>query len=255
MAGEARTNRFMLSTATVMLGAPEDLNELQPSTHSIGLVKNVNVTAETAFTELMQGVQSSLVHSTKTGNTTRVSAEVYEYTAKNLGYALGLSGTTLSTQTVQGSIAIAVDALDTSIDLVLGEGSLFVAGDTIIIRTGSDDVVVVRKVTAVATDTLTLNLAVPAAIPVGSVVRKSNVLALGDKGDQPFLSCQIAGKLVNGDPAVFMFPKIRITGGFNFSFATDNYGNMPFEFAVYDLTSVDPFYAEYAGAPGKLVTV
>ena len=40
MAGEAKTDSFMLGAATVMIGAMADLYDLNPTDHSIGLVKN-----------------------------------------------------------------------------------------------------------------------------------------------------------------------------------------------------------------------
>ena len=46
MAGEARSINFAVGTATIMLGAPADLRNFTPTTHSIGLVKDVKVMAE-----------------------------------------------------------------------------------------------------------------------------------------------------------------------------------------------------------------
>ena len=92
MAGEARSIDFLVGTATIMLGLPADLRDFRPETHSIGLVKNVKLMAEATYIELTQGIRNSVVHSVKTGEPVRASAEVYEFNASNWSYALGFSG-------------------------------------------------------------------------------------------------------------------------------------------------------------------
>jgi hypothetical protein len=92
MAGEARSIDFLVGTATIMLGLPADLRDFRPETHSIGLVKNVKLMAEATYIELTQGIRNSVVHSVKTGEPVRASAEVYEFNAANWSYALGFSG-------------------------------------------------------------------------------------------------------------------------------------------------------------------
>ena len=77
MAGEAKTNAFMLGTATVMLGAQADLFDLNPTEHSIGLVKNFNLQVDQTYTELTQGVQNQIVFSVRTGNKVMNTMEAY----------------------------------------------------------------------------------------------------------------------------------------------------------------------------------
>ena len=54
-------------------------------------------------------------------------------------------------------------------------------------------------------------------------------------------------------------PKLRVTKGFDLTFQTSDYANMPFEFDVYDLVPADPEYArsrdEFDGAPAFLYTI
>ncbi|TIT61156.1 MAG: hypothetical protein E5W90_32965, partial [Mesorhizobium sp.] len=73
MAGNAKTNKFLLSTATVMLGALADLHKLNPAEHSIGLVKNFQLTGEAQFTELTQGIRNAVVMSVRTGEGLKTS--------------------------------------------------------------------------------------------------------------------------------------------------------------------------------------
>ncbi len=255
MAGEAKTTGFMLSSATVMLGAQDDLFHLNPDDHSIGLVKNFVVKGEPAYTELTQGVQNTIVHSTMTSNPITASLEVYEYTAKNLNYALGLDGSAVTLETavtaVNGAIAAPTPPALTTADLIVDSATGITAGDWIYIHYGTDDKIALRKVNSVATNTLTLNVGFTHAIPDNSVVRAVNMVAVGSKENQPFLACVAVGKLASGEWAKVMLPKVRVTKGFEMGFRTDNYGNMPFELQVYDLVSTDPHYAEVSGLGGN----
>ena len=91
-AGSAKTESFNLGAATVMIGPKEDVLDLTPEKHSIGLVKNFSFTSNDQYIDLTQGVRNSVVYSVKTGTEVSASMEVYEYTSKNLAYALGLEG-------------------------------------------------------------------------------------------------------------------------------------------------------------------
>lgn len=255
MAGLALTDNFMLSTATVMIGAVEDLHDLNPADNSIGLVKNFQISSEPSYTELMQGVKGTVVFSTLTANPVRASMEAYEYTAKNLTFALGLDGSAVNPMTVNTTVATIVPASPAQKTLVLatGGGTSFTGGDTILIDKNGDDDFVIRKIVSKSTDTLTLDEFLP-AIAVGAKVYKVNAIDVGSKADQPFLSAKIAGKLANGKPAVVLIPKFRITKGFAMAFSSENYGNLPLEFSLYDLVATDPNYAYFGGAQAKLFT-
>ena len=82
MAGEARSINFAVGTATIMLGAPADLRDFTPTTHSIGLVKDVKVMAEASYIKLTQGVRNSIVHSIKTGDPVSMGASFMSITLK-----------------------------------------------------------------------------------------------------------------------------------------------------------------------------
>ena len=251
MAGEAKTSAFMLGTATVMIGAQSDLFSLAPDTHSIGLVKNFTMTSEPGYTDLTQGVKNQIVYSVMTSNTVRTQMEVYEYTSKNISYALGLNGNALSAQTTATTLSAAY-ATGTSITVTSAAG--LTVGDSIQVQEGSDDKTFFRRITAIASNVLTLNAALPVGVANGSAVRKVNAIDIGSKLEQPFLSAKIVGSLADGTEIGILIPKIRITNGFTMGFVTDNYGNLPFEFTVYDLVSTDPNFSEFSGAQARLFT-
>lgn len=253
MAGTAKTNEFMLATATVMLGAPEDLHDLNPLEHSIGLVKNFTMSAEPGYTELTQGVKNSIVHSTLTSNPVRASMEAYEYTAKNFGYALGLQNadqlTPFATET---TLAALVDGgSPTADDATLTSATGIVANDYVLFMKDNDDDFIVRQVTNVATNVITVNHPLP-DMPAGTKVKKVHSLGVGSKDDQPFYAAKIAGKLVSGEPVVILIPKVRVSRGFNLAFVSDNYSNLPLELSIYDLVSTDDFYTEFNGEQARL---
>lgn len=252
MAGEAKTSAFMLGTATVMIGAQSELFSLAPDTHAIGLVKNFTMTAEPGYTDLTQGVKNQIVYSVMTSNTVRAQMEVYEYTSKNIAYALGLNGGALAAATAVTTLSSGIAALATTAVVTSAAG--LAVGDYIQIQEGTDDKTFFRKITAIVTNTLTLNAAIPVAIANGSAVRKVNAVDIGSKTDQPFLSAKIVGSLADGTEIGILIPKIRITNGFTLGFVTDNYGNLPFEFTVYDLVATDPNYADFSGVQARLFT-
>lgn len=253
MAGYAKTNSFLLSTATLMIGPTTDLYNLN-SNHSVGLVKNLTVTSEPTYTELYQGVKQSMVYSVKTQNPVTISCEVYEYTSKNLTYALGLDGSTLSTQTTY-PLAANITGPSTSVAVTSSSNPGWASGNWIMIQENKTDVVHIGRINTysytspTASVTLTSATQVPSGVSFTSASGRAgrmNVIDIGNKVDEPFFSCKIVGILPeNSLPVTILIPKVRITRGFTLAFTSDNYGNMPFELAVFDLVPTDPFYNDF----------
>ena len=252
MAGEAKTSAFMLGAATVMIGKPDQLFDLNPEDHSIGLVKNFRITSEPSYTELTQGVKNQIVYSVMTGNAVKASMEAYEYTGRNIAYSLGLEGSSFAAQTVETDLSAPASATDTSVTVTDETG--FSVGDYVMIQDGAEDKVYVRKLTAVAATNLSFAQALPKALPAGTTVSKSNAISIGSKEEQPFLAAKIVGTLADGSENVILCPKIRITNGFSLGFTTDGFDNLPYEFSFFDQVSTDPFYSEFKGEQAKLLT-
>lgn len=242
----------MLGTATVMIGTQAQLFDLNPAEHSIGLVKNVSFNADPAYTDLTQGVKNTLVYSVLTQNEVRASMEVYEFTAQNIAYGLGLSGS-FAANTVTSTVDAEVTS-GSDFDVASGDGTNFAVDDIIMIKNDTEDDFIVRKITAISTDTITVNAAFAQTVKAGATVNVVSQLGAGAKTEQPFYSAKIAGKAANGEPIVLLIPKLRITQGFNIAFSSDDYGNMPFEFSVYDQVSTDPHYAYFDGDTAHILT-
>lgn len=250
MAGEAKTSKFMLGTATVMLGRPADLHILNPAEHSIGLVKNFRIQGQPGYTDLTQGVKQKKVFSVMTSNDITAAMEAYEYTAGNMMYSLGLEGFQASATAV--STTTTASAIGTATSLTVSSIVGFSNGDYVAIDLGDDNVIVRRLSAAPATSNLTIGQALGQAIPSGATVRKLAVVNIGSKDEQPFLAAKIVGVLADSTKVTILAPKIRVTKGFSIGFTTDNFDNMPFEFSFYDLVTTDPFYTEFNGIQAKL---
>jgi hypothetical protein len=260
MAGDAKTNAFMLATATVMVGPTNKLFDLNPAEHSIGLVKNFQVQADPSYVELTQGVKNTLVYSVLNANPVKCTMEVYEYTAKNLAYGLGLDGSTLDTIATNHTVKTQIvgDGATThtvAIDSATDISSEFPVGSWVILQeVGGTDLVFVAKVQSVAYATLVLTITLDRDVPtgmtfdVGSLISKTYRINVGSRADQPFLAAKIVGIMPQGnEPIVLLVPKMRVTKGFSVAFHTDQFGNMPFEFSPYDLVSSDPNFADFNG--------
>jgi len=263
MAGEARSIDFLVGTATIMLGLPADLRDFRPETHSIGLVKNVKLMAEATYIELTQGLRNSVVHSVKTGEPVRASAEVYEFNASNWSYALGFSGYNVgipalnagsaTITAVTDAVALAGFLANSSttgyVTFELSTVTNFAVGDYVLIQVGINDVVVPRKIIATttgATPTITVDAPIKnIIIPIGVTVTKCLVVPVGRKSEQPFLAAKIVGNMADGREIAIEIPKLRVTKGFDVTFQTSDYANMPFEFTVYDQIPADVQYARF----------
>jgi hypothetical protein len=238
----------MLGTATVMIGPQSELFNLNPLEHSIGLVKNFTISGEPAYTELTQGVKNSVVYSVMTGNPVTATMEVYEHTSKNLAYGLGLDGSTFDPTTVSTTTNADIPANPAGTSLIpatLVTG--FTEGDWLQVLTpGIADKVLVAKIKTIDATAKTFTVedeqSFDYAIPSGAVIKKVNVVGIGSRSDQPFLSAKVVGQLADTTPVALLIPKIRITGGFTLAFKSDSFGNLPYKFQPYDLTLDDPFY-------------
>lgn len=262
MAGNAKTNKFMLSTATVMLGPLADLHALNPTQHSIGLVKNFQFTGEAQYTELQQGIRNAIVMSVRTGEGLRTSCEVYEFTAKNIAYAAGLDGSGTTFDVVEEMSALGAEAAATDTDLVLAAGptETIEAGDYLFVQKGQDDYVHIVKVQSYDSMATTVTVAsgfeIPAGMtfPIGARVGRLKRIDVGTSATQPELACKVVGILPKDNtPFTILIPKVKITRGLGISFASDNFTNMPFEMTPYEMVMDDPFYDEYGNAQAILL--
>lgn len=256
MYGLANTNRFMLGAATLLLGPQADLFNLTRADHSVGLIKNFALTAEPSFTELTQGVRNTVVFSVMTGHAVRGSAELYEFTAKNLAYTAQMNGAQFVADTnIETTTSAAIDGTTTPVTSVAVVSATGLAVDDWILiqNPANPDDAVPRKITAIASNNLTVAPAIERQFASGAVVRRMNFIEVGGKEETPFYSALVHGVLADGSEITVALPKVRVTNGLNLAFQTNDYGNMPIELGVYDLVATDPNYAVFGSVPAAIL--
>lgn len=256
MAGLAKTKSFMLSTATVMIGPAEKLHQLNPEEHSIGLVKNLQMTADPTYVELTQGLNNAVVMSVKNAEGIRVSMEVYEYTLRNLAYAAGLDASGASFDPID-DIYVSSAAVATNNKIEITGTHDIVAGDFIFLQNGLDDKVHIAKVASVDSGEITFAAGYETPTnttwPVGTRVGKVKQIKMGGTMVQPEMGVKIVGLLPKDNaPFTIFLPKAKVTKGMGIAFQSDNFGNLPFELTPYAGVPGDPLYSEYGEAVAVL---
>ena len=235
-----------------MVGPMANLKSLNPLEHSIGLTKNLAVSIETTKTELTQGLQNDPVMSLVTGSTIQCTAEVYEFTSKNLSYGLGLDGSAIVTQTVMEPLAAAVAAAPVTAKMTGDTTTDVVAGTRMFIQEGQDDYVHIAKIASVAfatgeTTVTFTGYPVPVGMSFTSTAGRIGLLnkidadpTLGNKN----FAVKVTG-VMPGDkkPITLWMPKVKITKGFSLAFTSQNFSNLPFEFSPYVPVPTDPGYS------------
>lgn len=252
--GTAQTDKFTLGAATVMVGPMANLFNFIPATHSLGLVKNFTVSAEATYVELRQGVQNTLVYSVLNGNNVRASCEVYEYSAKNLNYALGLDGSTVTDFVTETTTTAALDGdpAPTATVPVASVTGLAALDYIMIQETATSDKAIVRQIASIAALNLTVTPTVGIDMATAAIVKKMNMIRVGILSEQPFLAVKIVGELANGEECILLVPKMRISRGFTMGFSVNDFGNLPFEFMVHDMLSTDPNATFFTGQRAML---
>lgn len=246
MAGTAKTNKFLIGAASLMIGAQADLYNLLPATHSVGLIKNFQLSADPTFLDLTQGSKNTTIFSTLTGFPVKGQTEVYEYTAQNLSYGLSLDGSSVVTDaTAAKTLTAAIETGDDVISLNNVTG-LVVGKPIMLIDTTADDVVLVRTITEINSLDVTVDQTIESEWATSTTsVKQVNGIDVGSTSNQPFLSAVATGKLVDGSPIGIYMPKVRIVKGFTLAFNSENYSNLPFELELMDLLPSDPFYSTF----------
>lgn len=246
--GNARTSRFQFSTATICVGPQADQKILTPVRHGIGLTKNVKVDANATKIDLTQGITNDIVASVTNNLPIMASAEVYEYTARNLAYGIGLEGDGLTTMGVPVPVTAAVASGATSVSIAGADATTLgvAVGDWIFIQEALDDQVHVAKLSGVASGTLTFTgypVPTTTSFSTGARVGKMNKIDADPNKANVNQAVRIIGvSLKDKSPLVLHFPKCRITRGFSMAFSSENFGNMPFEFTPLTPISDDPGY-------------
>lgn len=253
MAGEARTDLFLLSQATVMIGPAANVMNLKPETHSVGLVQNFRITAEPEYAELGQGVKNDIVQSVTINDNVTVSMEVYEFTGRNLMYAAGLDGGEI--KTVGDVYAVDSSPSGNSVSLSSAPSGIN-ANDWISIQEGESDTVHVGQVDNVSGNTLTLTSAteIDGSITFTTAARVARVVKVAPNRGvfQPHFGAKVVGHFPrDARPLTVILPKIKVTRGLDIGMSREQHSNLPFEFMPFAQIPGDPTYSLFG--PDKYV--
>lgn len=252
--GTAKSNAFVLQNATIMLGELGQGEDLVPEEHSIGLFKEAATNIERNFTDLAQGVRNSIVHSELTSEKISLTGKGYEFSSKQIAYALGYDGSLVQTTLKTGTVSAAATLNATELTVSSTQNSWGVGDYAIISPAGDEDAGLIAMVTAVAVTgaagafsvVLTLDRPMKMPIPVGSKVQTSNLhYAGGDTYENVFKSLKSTSRDVHGRPMCFVMPKVKVTSSFMMAFTSSDYASIPFTFQSYAMTPDEPGYAQY----------
>jgi len=257
MAGEAHSLQFLLGSATVMVGAVDDLWQLRPETHSLGLVKNFQFSADPTYVDLSYRTGGAPIFSVRTALACKISMDVFEHTARNLQLALG-------------NLPINVEPISKSYQLYEGADGLSYAtfmsdtddhadffGQWILIQGSQPDVVHVAEVETayvIGTGPFEITVSFPGQpiqpgndFPAGSMITCVNVLNVGTPSCPAYLSAKVIGQSSGtAEPIGVIFPKVRIDRGFDIKFDATKYSSLPFSIKPFPLVASDINYTEFA---------
>ena len=256
MPGLALTNKFMLGTATLMIGAMADLHSLGVA-QSLGLVKNVGLKTTPGFVDLTQGVKNNVVTSVQNKNDMTVDAEMFEYSAKNLTYGVSLDGSAVvpavnSTTTTGLLTAAGGPPIVTPAVIPVTAATGMTAGKYLAIHIDNSEQIFIRKIVSVAALNITVNQGLPVDVPSGAQVEVVNMVPLGSTKDNPYLAAKIVGQLADNSWVTILIGKCRVTSGISMAFKTDNFDNIPMQLTVYDVTPSDPNYSFFVDSDGTV---
>lgn len=266
---DVQTSAFALSSATLMMAPAFEtpVFDLNPTDHSVGMAQEITVNVDSSLTELLNGIAQSVVDSRRTNVRAGISANIFEYTAKNFLRASALSDTPiqvrrgkLDTQVTAGGVSLSVvsDPVPGDANSAITNLSQIPAGSTILIQRGDDNSLVYPTKSSGAT-TGTGPFVIPIAgdydipagmtFPIGSRVWIVNQIGVANMDADDLFGVKIVGTLSNFDrPVVAVFPKVRIASGFNLAFTETNYGSMPWQMSPLLLSATE-------AASGRLVEV
>ncbi|HQT79055.1 MAG TPA: hypothetical protein PLD10_18535, partial [Rhodopila sp.] len=270
---EARTNSFVLSAATVMVGPVASLFDLTPASNSLGLVKDVVISSTPTFADLTQGAKGTIVASVKTANPVKASFTVYEYTSQNLAYGLGLDGYSLTAPQAGWTLSTAMTGntatpattvtftspTDVSPSLVAGTWVMLQGVDSTMDHVHYAQLASNATVSGTGSYTITLTLVQGLKtgnnFAIGDRIAQVNAIDVGSLADEPLYGAKIVATLPGAsEPLSILFPKVKIIRGFSMSFSTEKFTDLPFEFQPYQVVSTDPFYSIFQGRVARMFT-
>lgn len=243
----AKTTNFMLSSADLMLGPELDVFDLNPTDHSIGLIKDFTLSLRPSSVKLPTGLTASPRKTVRKQGTLNVSMEVYEYTADNVSYAAGLSKPAIKTFVA----SLTSEALEDATTLNVSTTNGVADGDTILIFTENGSYS--REVESFTSNQITIIKPIGFSLPASTVCTSSNVISVGPVDDIKTFSCRVYAKLANDTPVEMLFPKVSVVSELILAFSTTEYGSIPLQLECFETLPGDPHHDHFGRDPGQII--
>jgi hypothetical protein len=254
MAGEARTQAFVVGAATVMVGPPASLWDLTPD-NSLGFVKNFVFETNPAYITLTQD-KNRAVASVLTNLDINIGMEVYELTSKNLGYSIGTAPIEIEEVGQPYDLAAPLEDGSYSLFFVAPESVVnsFPVGGWIAIQDmGELDRTHVAEITShgisQSGDIVMHQIDFQqgcAAFSLNSRVMAVNVIDFGTEKQVPNFGVKVTGFLSDGrTPLSIVMPKVRLRDGFDLKFSED-FSFLPLRFQPMSLLPTDTLYTDFS---------
>lgn len=211
--GSATSNSFLIGTSELRVGPLASAGKLSQA-HSIGLVDSVTVTVGQKTVDLMGGFPQTTVASAVVEQTAQISGVLREYSRRNIGVMLG-AGILAAATAVETTIAADLAANATTVTVASAAG--LAVGDVVVIyQEGRPELVSVVKITAIATNDLTIaanTLANAYTAALGTIhLYKANQIAIGDVDQVHYFSASTVAIGASGKPEGFNFWKVSVGG-------------------------------------------
>lgn len=247
--GTALGDGFVLNEATLMIGAMGSALDLTEEEHSLGLFKNCVVANDKTYQSLTQGTTQDVVAQQLTGDNWTISGNGYEYNPRTIMYALGQQGYTADPTAPRVRVDVSAPAAVGESEITVTSATGIAVGDWVILsnKTGNNNGLA-YKVAALASNVLTLDRALVAAVAVGDELVKSTLIDTRNAetcSGVAYYSAKIVSADINCNPIILVIPKLQITSGLNLAFGSADYASMALQATAMALTRKDAGYDLY----------
>lgn len=254
--GAPQSNGFLLNEATLMLGAVGKALDLTVEENSIGLFKNLQIQNTRSYTDLTFGVRQQIVDSALTEDRTTITGEGYEFTPRQIMFAMGQEGYNYtSSAPVVVELTAAAAVADTTVTVATVAG--LAADDWVVVSPAAGvDNGLCYQIVSIAGMVITLDRPLVEAVPAGSKLYKSVIIGSnGSVADtcsgNTYLSAKIVSQKQDCKPIIMIAQKVRISSGFGLSFGTSDFANISYELTLLGLTPEDNGYSDWLAAGGN----
>jgi hypothetical protein len=244
--GLPQGNQLILNEGTLLLGPMGDMLDLEETTHSVGMLKGLTIQNTRNFTALQAGVRQRKVANILTEDSWMITADSFEYSARQLSYLMGGDGSKYSTQKVLATTTTAAVLTGASTMPVASAADLAV-GTFIIVEQANDKSGMIYRIESITANSVTLDRPTVLAYASGAKVHVVESIQADDVScnGATYLSAKIMTHAADCTPFLILAAKVQITSGINLKLGADGYASTPIEITVLTPSRQDASYDMY----------